>query len=220
MNLSKQQITDVANSIGVGYAEFMAFLQVESNGIGFKDGRIVIQFEPHLFSKELTRVGIKHTLVKKKLNGNTFYSIECDTIRVTSTSTYEANITAWKIDNGVEGQNSEYKAFSKAFQINPDAAMKSTSIGAPQILGMHYARLGFKTVGAMWESFKESDLNQVKGLAMFIKTDSRLHKALRERNWHLVATYYNGGGYLALSKALKFTPYNIQMANQFKKYSS
>lgn len=220
MNLSKQQITSIANSIGVDYASFMAFLQVESGGVGFaKDGRLIIQFEPHLFSRELTALGVKHTLTKKTLKGRTYYSIETQTVQVTAKSTYEINVTAWKIDNGVEGQTQEYKAFNKAFAINPDAAMKSASIGAPQILGLHYKRLGFKTVGAMWDAFRASELNQVKALATFIKTDPRLLKALKEKNWHLVATYYNGSDYQALAKNLGITPYNIQMSNMYKKYS-
>lgn len=53
MNLTKQQITDIAKSIKVGYAAFITFIEVEGNGEGFKKdtGRIVIQFELSYFKK-------------------------------------------------------------------------------------------------------------------------------------------------------------------------
>ncbi|HCN48796.1 MAG TPA: hypothetical protein DIT10_06845 [Chryseobacterium sp.] len=40
-----------------------------------------------------------------------------------------------------------FPVFNDAFAKDKDAAMKSTSIGLPQILGIHYKRLGFASVG-------------------------------------------------------------------------
>lgn len=53
MKLTRQQITEIANSINVGYAELMAFISVESGGLGFAEdtGKIIIQFEPAWFRK-------------------------------------------------------------------------------------------------------------------------------------------------------------------------
>lgn len=53
MKLTKQQISTIAQSIGVGYAELMAFISVESGGLGFAEdtGKIIIQFEPAWFRK-------------------------------------------------------------------------------------------------------------------------------------------------------------------------
>lgn len=39
--------------------------------------------------------------------------------------------------------------------------MKSTSIGLGQIMGFHYALLGYKTVGEMWDDAKKGLVNQV-----------------------------------------------------------
>ena len=52
----------------------------------------------------------------------------------------------WSV-NRVERQAKEWEAFNDAFRKNPDAAMQATSIGIGQIMGFHYARLGFKSVG-------------------------------------------------------------------------
>ena len=49
--------------------------------------------------------------------------------------------------NKVDVQSKEWKAFNNAFAINKEAAMLSTSIGLGQIMGFHYKRLGYKTVG-------------------------------------------------------------------------
>lgn len=51
MNLTKLQLSEIANSIGIDYAALRAFISVESGGAGFISGRIVIQFEPSWFKK-------------------------------------------------------------------------------------------------------------------------------------------------------------------------
>jgi hypothetical protein len=120
----------------------------------------------------------------------------------------------WSI-NKIERQSKEWEAFNSAFSHNPDAAMQSTSIGLPQIMGFHYARLGHQTVGDMWDDFKVGELNQVKALIKFIETDRRLLRALLEKDWHLVAYIYNGAGYAAQAHRLGIEPYNVQMSKAY-----
>ena len=116
----------------------------------------------------------------------------------------------WSL-NGIERQSKEWEAFNSAFKSNPDAAMQSTSIGLPQIMGFHWERLGYTNVGAMWDDFKVGELNQIKALIKFIETDRRLLKALLEKDWHMVAFIYNGAGYAAQAHRLGIKPYNEQM---------
>lgn len=125
---------------------------------------------------------------------------------------------AWSI-NKIEKQSKEWEAFNSAFSHNPDAAMQSTSIGLPQIMGFHYARLGYQSAGDMWDDFKRSETHQIKALIKFIETDSRLLKALLEKDWHKVAMIYNGTGYAALAHRLGREPYNISMAKAYDKFS-
>ncbi|WP_449435041.1 N-acetylmuramidase domain-containing protein [Pedobacter steynii] len=126
---------------------------------------------------------------------------------------------AWSV-NGVERQSKEWIAFNSAFALNADAAMESTSIGLGQIMGFHYKRLGFKTVGAMWDDAKKGEFQQVQQMAKFIATDSRLLTALKNKDWHVVACLYNGAGYLALAKKIGREPYNISMQKAYTKYAS
>ena len=113
--------------------------------------------------------------------------------------------------NIVDVQSKEWRAFNDAFSINPDAAMESTSIGLPQIMGFHYARLGYPNVGAMWDDFKSGEEAQVSALIRFIETDPRLAKAAMSEDWHMVATVYNGAKYKELAARLKREPYNVSL---------
>jgi len=99
------------------------------------------------------------------------------------------------INNKVDIQKKEWEAFNLAFLKNPNKAMESTSWGAMQVMGFHFKRLGFNTVGEMVDFAKESETNQLWLGLKFIKTDSRLYTALLQKNWAKVAYYYNGSGY-------------------------
>lgn len=126
---------------------------------------------------------------------------------------------AWSV-NGVEVQSKEWPAFNDAFAKNPTAAMEATSIGLPQILGLHWKRLGYSSVGAMWDDFKRGEYQQVLALVRFIKTDARLYAALKACDWHTVATIYNGDKYKEMAKKWGREPYNISMEKAHKKWSA
>lgn len=123
----------------------------------------------------------------------------------------------WSV-NKVEVQSKEWIAFSDAFAKNANAAMESTSIGIGQIMGFHWKRLGYKSVGAMWDDFKKGEYQQLCALVRFILTDSTLLSAVRTRNWHMIAVKYNGAGYQALARRLKREPYNISLEKEAKKW--
>ena len=123
----------------------------------------------------------------------------------------------WSV-NKVDVQSKEWIAFNDAFAKDKEAAMKATSIGLPQIMGFHYDKLGFKTVGEMWDFAKASLKNQVRLLALFIKANPNLLKAFKAKNWDGVATIYNGSGYKALAKKLGREPYDISMKKAYGVY--
>jgi len=123
---------------------------------------------------------------------------------------------AWSL-NGVERQSKEWKAFNSAFAINPDAAMESTSIGLPQIMGFHWERLGYESVGAMWDDFKKSEQHQIDALVRFIESDRMLLKAFVAKDWHKMAFYYNGAGYAAQAYRLGIKPYDVQLKEAYEK---
>jgi len=124
---------------------------------------------------------------------------------------------AWSI-NKVDVQSKEWIAFNNAFKISPNAAMESTSIGLMQVMGFHYKDLGFKTVGEMWDFAKISERNQLELGIRYIKSRPELFKALKEKNWHLVAYYYNGAKYKEMAIKWNREAYNITMEKAYNKY--
>lgn len=126
----------------------------------------------------------------------------------------------WSV-NKVDVQSKEWIAFNNAFSINPNAAMESTSIGLAQIMGFHFKILGYKSVGEMWDYAKLGEYQQVEQLCLFLKNylGGRILRHLRDQDWHNVAVYYNGSGYMTIAKKYGREPYNISMAKAYKKYS-
>jgi hypothetical protein len=122
---------------------------------------------------------------------------------------------AWSV-NGVERQAKEWEAFNNAFSINANSAMQSTSIGLPQIMGFHWERLGYKSVGDMWDDFKKSEQHQIDALVRFIESDSQLLKAFNQKDWHKMAFCYNGAGYAAQAYRLGIKPYDVQLKEAYE----
>lgn len=125
-------------------------------------------------------------------------------------------------ENKVDVQSKEWLAFSDAFRIDPQAAMKATSIGLPQILGENHSLCGYDTVDAMWDDFKAGELNQAKALIRFLDhpQNKGLKNSLFIQNWDGVAKGYNGKGYKALALKLKTKPYDEKLRDMFKLVSS
>ena len=125
----------------------------------------------------------------------------------------------WSV-NKVDVQAKEWLAFNDAFSKNKDAAMQATSIGLGQIMGLHYKRLGYNTVGAMWDDAKKGIPQQVGQIVKFIKSDKNLELALKNRNWSEVAKLYNGAGYKELAKKYNRLPYDQSMQIAYDKFKN
>lgn len=123
----------------------------------------------------------------------------------------------WSV-NKVDVQSKEWLAFNNAFAINPNAAMESTSWGLPQIMGFHWKRLGYANVGAMVDDFKNGEYFQILALIRFIKTDPKLFTAIIEKDYHTIASIYNGSGYKALAAKYGREPYNISLEKAYSKW--
>lgn len=199
MNISKNDITQIANSVGLDYPRLMAFISVESGGKGFNDdGKIVIQFEPTWFHKYLDHFKIPHTYSSVlNTDGKKEYVIQAGDKR---------------IQNGVQGQLAEWNSFNTAFAIHPESAMLATSIGLMQVMGFNFSDCGYPSVNAMYDSFKKGEYQQIQGGANFIKSNAGLYQALRNKDWAKVAYYYNGPNY-AINK------YDTKLEAAYKKYS-
>lgn len=180
--ITQSEIKELAAQHSIPYANLRGVIDVEAAGNGFDPatGKILIQFEPHVFKRQ-------------------------------SDKWRERASEKWAT-NKVDVQSKEWEAFNNAFRFDPEAAMKSTSIGMMQVMGYHYALLGFKSVGDMWDYAKKSEKNQIElGIRYIKKGNSTMYKALVTGDWAVFAHGYNGPAY-------KKFKYDTRIAAAVKKY--
>jgi len=123
----------------------------------------------------------------------------------------------WSV-NKVDVQSKEWIAFNDAFAKNANAAMESTSIGMPQIMGFHWKRLGYASVGAMWDDFKKGEYQQLCALVRFILTDAKLLQAVKNRDWYRIAYIYNGAKFVEMARKWGRERYDISLEKEAKKW--
>lgn len=124
----------------------------------------------------------------------------------------------WSV-NKVDVQSKEWSAFSNAFSIDPDSAMESTSIGLGQIMGFHWKRLGYKSVGEMWNDAKNGIDHQFWQIVKFIETDKALLSAIEFHDWDKLASIYNGSHYKELAIKLGREPYNVSLQKAYERFN-
>jgi len=187
--MAKPRISDTdlcrnAKRLRTGVAEIKTFLTVETKNKGFDaQDRPLILFERHHF----------HRLTRGK------YSKDHPDI---------SNPVA----GGYGTSASQYGRFSKAFELDPDAAMKSASWGLGQVMGFNHLVAGYSTVGQFVDAMKESEGKQLDAAVNFI-IHNDLDDELRTHNWKGFAKGYNGAGY-------KKNQYDTKLEKAYAKFSS
>jgi hypothetical protein len=109
-----------------------------------------------------------------------------------------------------KGGTAEYARLEKAIKLNREAALKATSWGMFQILGLNYALVGFASVEAFIEAHLESESEHLKAFVNFVKS-KKLDDELRDLRWADFARTYNGPGY-------KRNHYDKKMAQAYEKH--
>jgi hypothetical protein len=147
----------------VGLAELWSVIRVETRGWGFlADRRPQILYERHVFNR-LTHGHFRTT--------------------APSISNPKAG--------GYVGGAKEYDRLAQAFDLDPGAALSSTSWGIGQVMGFHAEELGFDDVEQMVTEMTISEDRQLEVMARFI-TGENLHVALGKKDWTGFARGYNG----------------------------
>ncbi len=168
--------------IDVGCA--VAVLCVESSGKGFEpsnDNRMIIRFENHKFWKYWG----KHN--PEKFRECFSYSSN----KVWTGHKWRKNSSAtWESFHG--RQSREWRVFEFARRLDSDAAMQSISMGAPQIMGFHYERIGYQSIEEMFDAFASDIGAHINGLFDFFS--SSMVRKLRELDFEGFAAGYNGSG--------------------------
>ena len=169
---------------GIDVACAVAVLSVESSGQGFAAGnqnRMVIRFENHKFWQ-----------FWGKDNAQRFS--ECFRYRVGKAwkdhEFRRSSQDEWRSFHG--NQRREWEVFEFARAMNEPAAIQSISMGAPQIMGFHYERLGYQTPVEMLDDFSTDMAAHIRGLFAFF--DRPMVRALQTLDFVGFARRYNGSG--------------------------
>ncbi|MCF6283345.1 MAG: N-acetylmuramidase domain-containing protein [Candidatus Polarisedimenticolaceae bacterium] len=169
---------------GIEPACAVAVLCVESSGKGFEQNnqnRMIIRFENHKFWKYWGRYNTAAFRDHFGYNAN----------KVWTGHKWRASTTdSWQPFHG--NQAKEWQVFEFAKSLNAEGAMRAISMGAPQIMGFHFERIGYQSVDEMFESFSKSIAGQINGLFDFF-SESMLNN-LRTQNFVAFAKSYNGSG--------------------------
>jgi hypothetical protein len=165
--LSAAGINAAMNTLGVDAATVWAILEVETQGCGcLSDRRPQILYERHIFSG-LTR------------------------------GAHDAAYPG--ISNPVSGGYgpggaAQYTRLAEAVGCDQSAALQSASWGMGQVMGEHFAMLGYPTVEAMVTDMCASEDAQLAAAVGFI-IKNNLARFLQAKDWVNYALHYNGADY-------------------------
>ncbi|WP_299084670.1 N-acetylmuramidase domain-containing protein [uncultured Paraglaciecola sp.] len=175
-DLSKQKKLDVACALAV--------LCVESSGKGFEQNnsdRMIIRFENHKFWKFWG----KHNPQQFRQH-----------FRYSNDKVWQGH--QWRKEPSGEWQRfhghqtNEWQVFEFARLLDEDAAILSISMGAPQIMGFHFERIGFQSKVEMFDTFAASIQGQINGLFDFFSP--KMLQYLQDLAFEDFAGMYNGQG--------------------------
>lgn len=157
-----------AKRLGVEVAAIRAVVKVESGSGGFAaDGRPLILFEPHIFSR----------LTKGKYDA----------------SHPHLSYPSWGARPYVRSQDDRWSQVSQAFALDQEAAVASASWGMFQIMGMNHALCGFPTPTAFVADIAQSEARQLLAFEAFVRSKSLIDE-LQRLDWEGFARVYNGPG--------------------------
>jgi hypothetical protein len=186
------EITEAAKDLGIEPAALLAVAEVESGGQAFAlvEGRRepLIRFEGHYFDRRLSE---ENRAVAREMG--------------------LAAPVAGAVANPPT-QAERWKMLKRAMAIDAAAAQESVSWGLGQVMGAHWAWLGYASVGAMVAEARKSVAGQARLMALYIEK-AGLAEALRTHDWEAFARGYNGPGY-------KKYAYDEKIASAYDRYAA
>lgn len=188
-HLGERDIVAAADQLGVEVAAIKAVNQVESSGRGFlDDGRPVILYERHVAYRLCAEADLAPELFWAR----------------------SPNLLNPK-RGGYAGGSAEWARLASASQIMPvEIAQAACSWGQFQIMGYHWASLGYASIAEFIAAMRQSEAAQLDAFVRFIAADPALLKALKARKWADFARLYNGPAY-------KDNYYDIKLARAYER---
>lgn len=190
----RAEITAVAAETGLPAAALAAVAEIES---GLRVQTIVngrpeplIRFEGHYFDSRLT--GERRTEARRQ---------------------GLANPKAGAIANPAS-QAARWKLLARASAIDREAAYESVSWGIGQVMGAHWAWLGYASVDSLVAEARSGANGQLRLMARYI-VKAGLAPALSEGRWTAFARGYNGPGYRRNAYDTKLAKAHARYADMF-----
>lgn len=184
------EIRTVAQTLGIEAAALLAIAEVESGGKVFArtEGRDepLIRFEGHYFDRRLSGAD----QIKARALG---------------LSAPVAGAVA-----NPRTQEARWRLLARAAEIDRKAAYESTSWGLGQVMGAHWAWLGYAGVDALAAEARSGAGGQVRLMARYIDK-AGLVSSLRDRDWTAFARGYNGPAY-------RKNGYHLKIAAAYARY--
>lgn len=109
-------------------------------------------------------------------------------------------------------QGARWALLTRAAAIDRKAAWESTSWGMGQVMGAHWAWLGYASIDALVAEARSGARGQLRLMARYIEK-AGLADALRRRDWAAFARGYNGPGFRA-------NGYDTRLARAYKSYAA
>jgi hypothetical protein len=95
------------------------------------------------------------------------------------------------------GQQHEWRNLARAYDLDPEAALLSTSYGLPQLMGFNWQVTRHPSVKAMVLAFQDSCEEQVAGFFAFVEQNG-LGRYILNADWRNFTRCYNGPGNVAV----------------------
>lgn len=168
--LRRQDFEEVAAELNCEWEAIAAVAEVESGPLGgfAQDGRPIILYERHLFSRKTDRR----------------YDESHPTLSNRSPGGYPRS------------QAERWAQLSEAYALAPDAALESASYGRFQVLGQNYPNLGMSNVHEYVSKLARSEKDQLHAFVGFVRANGLVDE-LQRKDWVGFASRYNGPGYAA-----------------------
>ncbi|MGE0743121.1 MAG: N-acetylmuramidase family protein [Hyphomonadaceae bacterium] len=168
--LTRADFEAVAATLNCEWEAVAAVAQVESGPLGGfgEDGRPVILFERHLFSRK------------------TSSGFDTSNPRVSN-----------RTPGGYpRSQADRWSQLEEAYALDPEAALQSASYGRFQVLGQNYSNLGMANAHEYVAKLAKSERDQLDAFVGFVRANG-LADELQRKDWAGFASRYNGPGYAA-----------------------
>lgn len=194
--LTESDYVKTAATLNAEVAMVKAITEVESKDFGFfENGKPQILFERHVFRQQLLKAmkassGVAMNVAKVlgigvPVTGPDINLLDDTLVRL------HGDIYGEKM-GGYIGGMSEYGRIEKAQTFHKESGLASASWGLFQIMGYHYAALGYSSMDAFIACMYKSEDEQLVAFGKFVTINPKMLAAVRNKDFLTFARAYNG----------------------------